>query len=105
MQRNDIFDVILSLKPVLKKEGITLLGVFGNYGRGDYTAQSDVDIFYDIDDPKAFAQKNDGFGAFSKLKELKAMISQKIGKKIDFVTKRGLNSASEKYVMQDLVGV
>ena len=105
MNRNKVLDDILTLKPVLKKEGITLLGVFGSYGRGDYTASSDVDILYDIDNPKEFAKKNGGFAAFSKLELLKEMIANKIGKKIDFVAQRGLNSISEKYVMQDLVRV
>ena len=105
MNNSDIFEIICSLKPVLKKEGITLLGIFGSYGRGDYTADSDVDILYDIDNPKAFAQNNGGFAAFSKLESLKEMISQKIGKKIDFVAKRGLNTISKKYVMQDFVRV
>jgi len=105
VNNNEIFEIISSLKPVLKKEGISLLGIFGSYGRGDYTADSDVDILYDIDNPKAFAQNNGGFAAFSKLEALKEMISQKIGKKIDFVAQKGLNSVSKKYVMQDFVSV
>jgi len=52
MNTEDVLNTLRQLKPVLKKEGITLLGVFGSYARGDYTAQSDVDILYDIDDPK-----------------------------------------------------
>ncbi len=105
MDREDVLKTLIQLKPELKKEGITLLGIFGSYARGDYTSQSDVDILYDIDDPKTFAQKFGGFAAFSHLEELKSMIAEKLNTKVDFVAKRGLNSVSEKYILRDILYV
>jgi len=105
MNKEEILQVIIALKPLLKKEGITLLGVFGSFARGDYHSDSDVDILYDIDDPKAFSQKFGGFTAFTKLEEFKKMIAERLGRKVDFVAKKGLNSISKKYVMRDLLYV
>jgi len=105
MNTEDVLNTLRQLKPVLKKEGITLLGVFGSYARGDYTAQSDVDILYDIDDPKKFAQKFGGFAAFSHLEKLRDMIADTLNRKVDFVARRGLNSVGEKYILKDMLYV
>jgi len=105
MNKEEILQAIATLKPLLKKEGITLLGVFGSFARGDYHSESDVDILYDIDNPKAFSQKFGGFAAFTKLEEFKKMIAERLGRKVDFVAKNGLNSISKKYVMRDLLYV
>ena len=105
MTKNEIFNTLITLKPKLKKEGITLLGVFGSYARGDYTSSSDVDILYEIDNAEEFANKNGGFGAFTKLKEIKDNISSSLGMPIDFTSKGSLNEVGKKYILGDLVNV
>ena len=105
MTQQELIEKLQLLKPVLKKEGITLLGIFGSYARNEQTAQSDVDILYDIDDPKAFAKRFGGFGAFTRLEELKSYIAQQLNTEVDFVAKKGLNSVSKKYVEKDLLYV
>jgi predicted nucleotidyltransferase len=105
MTRDEIIHILVTLKPELKKEGVTLLGIFGSYAREEQKGTSDIDLLYTIDDPKAFAQKYGGFGAFRRLEEIKEMLSGKLGKKVDFVAKRGLDSATEHYVLKDLLYV
>jgi predicted nucleotidyltransferase len=105
MTREKIIYILKTLKPQLKEEGVTLLGIFGSYARGEQVGASDVDLLYTIDDPKAFVQKHGGFGAFSRLEEIREMLSSKLGRKVDFVAKRGLNSATERYVLKDLMHV
>jgi predicted nucleotidyltransferase len=105
MTREKIIYILKTLKPQLKEEGVTLLGIFGSYARGEQVGASDVDLLYTIDDPKAFVQKYGGFGAFSRLEEIREMLSSKLGRKVDFVAKRGLNSATERYVLKDLMHV
>ncbi len=41
-----ILDKLVILKKKKKKDGITIIGIFGSYARGDYTDKSDVDILY-----------------------------------------------------------
>ena len=105
MTQQELIEKLQQLKPVLKKEGITLLGIFGSYARNEQTLQSDVDILYDIDDPKAFAKRFGGFGAFTRLEELKHFISKNLNMKVDFVAKKGLNSVSKKFIEKDLLNV
>ena len=105
MTQQELIEKLQHLKPVLKKDGITLIGIFGSYARNEQTAQSDVDILYDIDNPKAFAKRFDGLGAFTRIEALKKMIAQHLNTKVDFVAKKGLNSVSEKYIKRDLLNV
>jgi predicted nucleotidyltransferase len=105
MTRDEIIRTLATLKPELKEEGVTLLGIFGSYARGDQKGSSDIDLLYTIDDPKAFVQKYGGFGAFSRLEEIREMLAEKLGKKVDLVAKRGLNSTTERYVLKDLMYV
>ncbi len=105
MTQQELIEKLQLLKPVLKEEGIIILGIFGSYARNEQTPQSDVDILYDIDDPKAFAKRFGGFGAFTRLEELKYFISKNLNMKVDFIAKKGLNSVSEIYAEKDLLYV
>jgi len=105
MTQQELIEKLQMIKPVLKAEGITLLGIFGSYARDEQTSNSDVDILYDIDDPKAFAKRFGGLGAFTRLEELKHFISNTLNAKVDFVAKKGLNSVSKKYIEKDLLHV
>jgi len=105
MTQQELIEKLRTIKPLLREEGITLLGIFGSYARNEQTPQSDVDILYDIDDPKEFAKRFGGFGAFTRLEELKDLISKNLNVKVDFVAKKGLNSVSKKFIEKDLMHV
>ena len=105
MMKNEIIDKLTLLKPTLKKDGITLLGIFGSYARGDYTQESDIDILYKIDDAREFTQRNGGFGAFTKLLEIKNYISDILKKPIDFVDKDALNDIGKEFILKELTHV
>lgn len=90
------------LKAEFKKDGVSIIGIFGSYARGDYTENSDVDILYQVDDPQEFAKKYQGFEVFTKLTELKEKISKKLNKKIDFVDKDGLNEIGRKFILEEV---
>ena len=102
MTKNEIINKLVLLKPMLKKEGITLLGIFGSYARGDYTKDSDVDILYKLDNVQEFIKKYNGFSAFSKLGEIKNAISLAIDKPIDFVDKNNLNDIGKVFILKEL---
>jgi len=99
---NRIIHKIVELKPRLKEDGIEILGIFGSYARGDYTEQSDVDILYQLDNPKKFAQEHNGWGAFTKLLETKEYISKQLNKKVDLVDRNGLNRVGKEFILKDL---
>jgi hypothetical protein len=51
-------DVLAALKEFKERRGaefhLTALGVFGSFARGEATADSDVDVVYETDDPNLF---------------------------------------------------
>ena len=98
MTQQELIEKLQVLKPILKEDGITLIGIFGSFARNEQTEQSDVDILYDIDNPKAFAKRFGGFGAFSRLEELKQFIAKNLNSKVDFVAKNGLGSVGKAYI-------
>lgn len=54
-QLNDVLSVLRKMKPVLReKYGVTHLGVFGSVARNEATAESDVDIVFEIEKPNLF---------------------------------------------------
>jgi predicted nucleotidyltransferase len=105
MTKNDLIQKLLALKPILKKEGFTIVGIFGSYAREDYTTNSDIDILYTLVDPHQFSKKHGGFGAFTKIRETKEFLSREFGKDVDFVDSTSLSRTGKKYILKDLVSV
>ncbi|MCF6244002.1 MAG: nucleotidyltransferase domain-containing protein [Sulfurovum sp.] len=105
MTKNYIINKLLELKPTLKKEGFKIVGIFGSYAREDYTSKSDIDILYTLTDPHQFIKLNGGFGAFTKIREMKEFLAKEFGKNVDFVEKSSLSRTGKKYILEDLVSV
>ncbi len=97
-----IIDKLSEIKPILQKDGIKIIGIFGSYARDDYTQESDIDILYELDDPEKFAKEYNGWGAFTKLAQTKEYISKKLGRKVDFVSKDSLNRVGKRFILKDL---
>ena len=105
MTKEEIIDKLISLKPKLEREGFIIDGIFGSYARGDYTNSSDIDILYSLKDPHKFTQINGGFGAFSKIREVKDFLIDEFAKDVDFVDRSSLSRTGEKYILGELVYV
>ncbi len=103
MNNTEILTKVKQIKANLVKDSISIIGIFGSYGRNDFTNSSDVDILYEIPNPQEFAFKNGGFGAFIKLDEIKASIAKELNKKVDLTAKNSLNEVGKKYILKDLV--
>jgi predicted nucleotidyltransferase len=102
MSVNDIYEKLKHLKPILCNDGINILGIFGSYARGDYTNNSDIDILYEIQDIKAFMEKNKGFSAFSKLADTKEFLKKELNKEVDFVDKDSLNEIGKEFILKEV---
>jgi len=105
MTKHEIINKLTLLKPKLEKEGFMINGIFGSYARGDYTDNSDIDILYTLKDPHKFIKINGGFGAFSKIKDIKDFLVKEFAKNVDFVDKSSLSRTGEKYILGELVNV
>ena len=105
MTKNDLLQRLLILKPVLQKEGFSIVGIFGSYAREEQTQHSDIDILYTLVDPCQFSKRHGGFGAFSKIRETKEFLAKEFGKDVDFVDVSSLSRTGKKYILKDLVNV
>ena len=105
MTKEEIIDKLISLKPKLEKEGFIIDGIFGSYARDDYNDNSDIDILYSLKDPHKFTQLNGGFGAFTKIREIKDFLINEFHQDVDFVDKSSLSHTGEIYILEELVYV
>lgn len=100
MTKTRLLSYLKSIKEELyKKYGITSLGLYGSYARGEATETSDVDIFYERD--KNF-QLSSGLELMS--------IDEKIAKdlqvpKVDFVSLEFMNPIVKHYAKKDFIYV
>ena len=73
------------------KYGVSEIAVFGSYSRNDYTEKSDVDLLVDFDRPI-------GWAFVSLADELEKILN----KKVDLLTKGGINKHYRPYIEKDL---
>jgi len=99
----NVIEILQVIKPSLEKEGFAIDGVVGSYAYGDYTDESDVDILYHIED--RFMQKHEGFSAFSRIAEIKNMLTDRLGRDVDLIASRGLSKTAKKYMLSKVLNV
>ncbi|WP_373470710.1 nucleotidyltransferase family protein [Carnobacterium alterfunditum] len=89
-------DKIRKIKSEIQDEyQIEELGLFGSYVRGEQTENSDIDLLVTFK-PEA------RFGLVTYC-ELENLLSEKLGKKVDLVMKKGLKAHIGKYILNEVV--
>jgi predicted nucleotidyltransferase len=89
----EIKEIIQRHKEELRKEyGVTVIGIFGSYVRGEQGDQSDLDILIELERPM-------GFVRFIKLENL---FTRLIGIKVDLVTKKALKPYIGQRILQEV---
>lgn len=83
MYRNQAFDVLKSLEPRLRKQGVCGLHIFGSQARVTATATSDIDLMFDIAPDARFSL----FDQARIMRELSELLKIKV----DFVPRRSLH--------------
>ena len=98
MNKNEIIHYLQEQQPYFHNTfGISFIGLFGSFSRGDETKNSDIDILYDID-------KGRKLSMFKYLK-IASQLEDFFEKKIDLVRVDTLKPAVKKYVDKDLIYV
>lgn len=83
-------------KPLLRDQyGVSALGIFGSYVRGEQKKKSDVDILIDLAKPISL------FG----LIDLEDQLSELIGKKVDLVLKNELKPRIGERILKEVIYV
>ncbi|QAR32130.1 hypothetical protein EP073_01565 [Geovibrio thiophilus] len=79
-----------------------IIGCTGSTARGDDTYASDIDLVYEIDNPKEFTARNGGFGAFSRIAEIRSELENALNNKVDLIARNSLNEIGRKYILKDM---
>lgn len=88
-------DLRAHLPELRKSYGITYLGIFGSYVRGEQKTTSDVDLLVEFDRP----------GTLLDFIHLQNDLVDLLGVRVDLVEKSGLKPAIRPYVLAEVVPV
>ncbi len=92
----EILQQLRQVLPQLRSEyGVTSLGVFGSYVRGEQTETSDIDVLVEFEPDRRF-----GLFQFCALEN---ELSDLLGRKVDLVMKDGLKPRIGKRILQEVM--
>jgi len=103
LNKDYILEVLKQENINFETEGVKILGIFGSYARGNATENSDIDVL--IETSEKFLKNHVGFRAYSRLDELKTILSDKFEKKIDFADKSSLGKLGKKHILENYIYV
>lgn len=97
MNRNEIAQKIVSARRALESEGVVHVALFGSRARGDFRADSDLDILLDVAPDAHFSILN--------LVGVEEIISKTTGLKSNAFMRRSLDEGFKASVTKDAVEV
>lgn len=98
MTKEQIIDYLKDKKQLLHEQfGISKIGLFGSYARGESTKNSDIDIIYEI-------EKNKKFSMFAYLK-LSQFLEENLQTKVDLVREATIKESLKNYIAKDVIYV
>ena len=96
-QKDEILTALATLETPLRERGLKSLAVFGSVIRGGARADSDVDVLIDIEPDVRFSLID--------LVALKDYLEDRLNRKVDVVTKSGLESGIRDRVLNEAESV
>jgi uncharacterized protein len=97
MNKNEILEILKTLKPQYQQDGMNIVGLFGSFARGEEKSDSDVDIVYEIEKGKTFSM-------FKYLKYL-ADLEKSLQHKVDLVRAETIKRDLKPYIYKDIIYV
>lgn len=86
----EVKNILATVKPALHKRfGVSEIGVFGSWVRGEQSQSSDIDVLVEFDKPLDLFD----------LMELQEFLEEVLGRKIDLALRRSL----KKYIGQHIL--
>lgn len=96
MDKDTVIRTLRAHEAELRAEGISHVYLFGSLARGDADDKSDVDLFFDYDDPK--------FSLFDVMR-VEERLSEILGGKVDAMTRDGVHRRILKDVEAEAIPV
>ena len=93
--REEICRRVGALRPELARLGVRTLDLFGSAARGSLHPDSDVDVLVDFHGP----------ARFEPFMDLKLLLEEALGRRVDLVTTGGLKPALRARIAPDLLRV
>lgn len=97
LDRDEILNHLRGLEPALRERGVTSLAIFGSRSRGDYRANSDLDVLVTVKRGIKFSLID--------LVGLSHIISDEIGIPANMFMKRSLDPTMAATIQPDIVEV
>lgn len=92
--KDQILEVLRGLMPELEKQyNVKTIGLFGSALRGDQSSKSDIDVLVEFRNPVGFF----------KFLELEEFLSEKLGGKVDLVSKKALKPEIGRIILAEAV--
>ena len=94
--KDEVLKILKDELPYLReKYGITKIGIFGSYSRGEQNIESDVDLLIEFEKPI-------GFFRFLAIEDY---IEKKLGVKAELVTEDALKPRMKPHVLEEVIYV
>ena len=94
----EIKEILQTERPYLaEKYGVTVVGVFGSYVRGEQEPDSDIDILIELERPPRISLLG--------LVELEYYLSERLGTKVHVAIKKNLRKRIGKRILDEIVPV
>ncbi len=81
-----------AVREICRQNGITYLGLFGSFARGDHNAQSDVDLLAKYREPLSLLEKGRVINSFQRV----------LNREVDLVSAKHLKPRIRPHVEKDL---
>jgi predicted nucleotidyltransferase len=90
--KTEILQKLREMKPELaEKYNVKSIGIFGSVARGEAHGQSDIDVLVEFEPPIGFF----------KFLELEELLSERLGGKVDLVSKKALKPEIGRAVLAE----
>jgi predicted nucleotidyltransferase len=97
MDKDLLIRRLVSLKPELSAEGVSHLALFGSRARGDYSAESDIDLLLEVDPSSRFSILN--------LVGVEQIVERETGIPANVFMRRSLDREFQTSIKNDVVEV
>ena len=92
---DEIREILQAQKPYLaEKYGVTEIGVFGSYVRGEQHPDSDLDILIELEDPPRISLLG--------LVNLENYLSDSLGTRVQVAIKKNLKPRLSPYILEEV---
>ncbi len=97
MEISAVIERLNSLGPTLRAEGLSALYLFGSAARNDAHGDSDIDLLFEVESGRKFSLIDQA--------QLQIMLSDELGRNIDFVERAGLRPSLRKRIESEMVRI